>query len=217
MTDSLPHPWTVDQFLAEAPAPLLSDITTRVKDFIHRHLDASGRPTCPIVCVTSGGTTVPLERNCVRFIDNFSRGNRGAFSAEAFLAAGYAVIFLTRSGSAQPFVVDFQEQLGIRSLVDLFNPESMCLDTEQNKEIAMAAAKARHVLQQGRFLQIQFTTLFEYLAVRLLCLLFLYTYPHIHIPTQALSFFHSTVLARYCRRIGRYRPPSPLLPSFSRF
>lgn len=28
----------------------------------------------PIVVVTSGGTTVPLERNCVRFIDNFSEG-----------------------------------------------------------------------------------------------------------------------------------------------
>jgi hypothetical protein len=28
----------------------------------------------PVVVVTSGGTTVPLERNCVRFIDNFSEG-----------------------------------------------------------------------------------------------------------------------------------------------
>ena len=39
----------------------------------------------PIVCVTSGGTTVPLERHCVRFIDNFSGGTRGALSAENFL------------------------------------------------------------------------------------------------------------------------------------
>jgi hypothetical protein len=36
----------------------------------------------PIVCITSGGTTVPLERRCVRFIDNFSAGNRGAASTE---------------------------------------------------------------------------------------------------------------------------------------
>ena len=41
-----------------------------------------------IVCVTSGGTTVPLERNTVRFIDNFSTGNRGAALAERFLAEG---------------------------------------------------------------------------------------------------------------------------------
>lgn len=35
-----------------------------------------------IVCVTSGGTTVPLEQRCVRYIDNFSSGNRGAASTE---------------------------------------------------------------------------------------------------------------------------------------
>lgn len=36
----------------------------------------------PIVLVTSGGTTVPLEQNTVRFVDNFSAGNRGATSVE---------------------------------------------------------------------------------------------------------------------------------------
>lgn len=35
-----------------------------------------------VVCVTSGGTTVPLEQRCVRFIDNFSSGHRGATSTE---------------------------------------------------------------------------------------------------------------------------------------
>ncbi|CAI7870483.1 unnamed protein product, partial [Closterium sp. NIES-54] len=49
-----------------------------------------------VTCVTSGGTTVPLERRCVRFIDNFSAGNRGAASCEHFLAHGYSVIFLHR-------------------------------------------------------------------------------------------------------------------------
>lgn len=32
--------------------------------------------------MTSGGTTVPLERRCVRHIDNFSSGHRGAASTE---------------------------------------------------------------------------------------------------------------------------------------
>lgn len=36
---------------------------------------ASGRP---VVLVTSGGTKVPLEKNAVRFIDNFSTGTRGS-------------------------------------------------------------------------------------------------------------------------------------------
>lgn len=45
----------------------------------------AGKLARPVVCVTSGGTTVPLERHCVRFIDNFSGGTRGALSAENFL------------------------------------------------------------------------------------------------------------------------------------
>lgn len=39
----------------------------------------------PLAVVTSGGTTVPLERRCVRYIDNFSKGTRGALSTEQFL------------------------------------------------------------------------------------------------------------------------------------
>ena len=31
-----------------------------------------------LVFLTSGGTKVPLEQNCVRFIDNFSTGTRGS-------------------------------------------------------------------------------------------------------------------------------------------
>lgn len=35
-----------------------------------------------IVLVTSGGTAVPLEKQTVRYLDNFSTGNRGGLSAE---------------------------------------------------------------------------------------------------------------------------------------
>ncbi len=62
-----------------------------------------GGDAAPVVLVTSGGTIVPLEQNTVRFIDNFSRGERGASSAEAFLANGYKVIYLYRNGSIIPF------------------------------------------------------------------------------------------------------------------
>ncbi|MQM20809.1 hypothetical protein Taro_053839, partial [Colocasia esculenta] len=57
--------------------------------------DNNGSPV-RVVCVTSGGTTVPLEHRCVRYIDNFSSGHRGATSTEYFVKAGYAVIFLHR-------------------------------------------------------------------------------------------------------------------------
>ncbi|KAM7536199.1 hypothetical protein Aperf_G00000102451 [Anoplocephala perfoliata] len=42
------------------------DFTQRARDFVKRC-----GPSFRIVCVTSGGTTVPLEKNTVRFIDNF--------------------------------------------------------------------------------------------------------------------------------------------------
>lgn len=39
-----------------------------------------------MVLVTSGGTSVPLEKNTVRSIENFSTGKRGAASAECVRA-----------------------------------------------------------------------------------------------------------------------------------
>ena len=57
----------------------------------------------PIALVTSGGTSAPLEHNCVRFLDNFSTGTRGAHAVEQFISKGYAVIHLKRTGSVSPF------------------------------------------------------------------------------------------------------------------
>lgn len=70
---------------------------------MQRFVEANARRGRRVVVVTSGGTTVPLERNTVRFIDNFSTGSRGARSAEEFLKRGYAVIFLHRERSITPF------------------------------------------------------------------------------------------------------------------
>ncbi|THG23512.1 hypothetical protein TEA_026361 [Camellia sinensis var. sinensis] len=39
-----------------------------------------GEGTGRVVCVASGGTTVPLEKRCVRYIDNFSSSHGGAAS-----------------------------------------------------------------------------------------------------------------------------------------
>ena len=67
----------------------LSDVSQRLADFLAPLLaDANGaapRRLMRLAVVTSGGTTAPLERRCVRFLDNFSQGTRGALSAEQFL------------------------------------------------------------------------------------------------------------------------------------
>jgi phosphopantothenoylcysteine synthetase/decarboxylase len=43
-----------------------------------------------VAVVTSGGTTVPLEKLTTRFIDNFSMGTRGSASAEELIKRGYS-------------------------------------------------------------------------------------------------------------------------------
>ncbi|GAA5821448.1 hypothetical protein JCM3770_007086 [Rhodotorula araucariae] len=93
--------FSAEQFFAQQPPPArLDEHLAAVQRFVGANL-AQGRR---VVLVTSGGTTVPLEHNVVRFLDNFSAGTRGASSAEHFLRSGrYAVIFLHRQHSLQPF------------------------------------------------------------------------------------------------------------------
>ncbi|KAH9031701.1 phosphopantothenate-cysteine ligase [Lactarius pseudohatsudake] len=86
-------------FGTQLPPPTLDQDIAGVRSFVHRQRGLNRK----VVLVTSGGTTVPLELNVVRFLDNFSAGTRGATSAENFLKAGYAVIFMHRQFSLQPF------------------------------------------------------------------------------------------------------------------
>jgi phosphopantothenoylcysteine synthetase/decarboxylase len=90
----------LDEFFSEQPSTghLMRDVQAS-----RAWLDQQNVIGRKVVIVTSGGTTVPLERNTVRFIDNFSTGTRGACSAEQFLRAGYAVLFMHRRDSAFPF------------------------------------------------------------------------------------------------------------------
>ncbi|PWN98836.1 DFP-domain-containing protein [Tilletiopsis washingtonensis] len=87
-----------DFFDTQTPPPTLAEHAAAVREFVERH-----RGKRRVVLVTSGGTTVPLEQNTVRFLDNFSAGTRGATSAEYFLSSGYAVIFMHRQHSLSPY------------------------------------------------------------------------------------------------------------------
>lgn len=90
-----------DRYFQTHDAPsYLPEIEAQIDRFVDFHCQNTHKK---IVLVTSGGTTVPLENNTVRFIDNFSAGTRGATSAEYFLENGYAVIFLHREFSLLPY------------------------------------------------------------------------------------------------------------------
>ncbi|XBI46737.1 hypothetical protein VPH35_110895 [Triticum aestivum] len=132
-------------------APPLRDadaVRTKLQEFNARNsiISAGGVDRRPTVCVTSGGTTVPLEQRCVRYIDNFSSGHRGAASTEYFLKAGYAVIFLHRRGSCQPYC---------RFLPD----DSFLKFLDVNEESKVQGYGG------GSLLKLQFTTIFEYLQL----------------------------------------------------
>ena len=91
----------------------------------------------PLALVTSGGTSAPLEHNCVRYLDNFSTGTRGAYAVEEFLKRGYAVIHLKREGSVAPFgrilnnvLKCGRDGLNFESLGSLFD----CTDGDSNND-----------------------------------------------------------------------------------
>ena len=86
-----------EKFLRDTPLPRRhQEICERVAKFCQKNCKKK------VVLVTGGGTLIPLEKNTVRFIDNFSTGTRAAACVEYFLHSGYAVIHLVRGGCVQP-------------------------------------------------------------------------------------------------------------------
>ncbi|GAA96492.1 uncharacterized protein L969DRAFT_494393 [Mixia osmundae IAM 14324] len=114
--------YDAEAFFADSdPPPKLDEELRAAQSFIARHAREGRR----IVLITSGGTTVPLEKNTVRFLDNFSAGTRGAASAEYFLRSGhYAVIFMHRQHSLQPFSRHYSHSVNpFLSLLELQNDD----------------------------------------------------------------------------------------------
>lgn len=148
-------------------APPLKDraeISEKLKRFFEFNSQSSGGRLRRVVCVTSGGTTVPLEQRCVRYIDNFSSGSRGAASTEYFVKAGYAVVFLYRRGTFQPYC---------RALPD--DPLLECFESTEDSQIQVREPHSEAVKQAirdhhaavagGHLLKLPFTTIFEYLQM----------------------------------------------------
>ncbi|KAJ0975141.1 hypothetical protein J5N97_017106 [Dioscorea zingiberensis] len=167
-SDVLPEELTasVESFFDTAP-PLQGSslISHKLQAFIDRNSKSSeGGGPVRVVCVTSGGTTVPLEQRCVRYIDNFSSGHRGAASTEYFVKAGYAVIFLHRRGSCQPYCRYLPED----SFLDFFElgeDSSIQVCQSHSTIVKKAIGDYQNAVERGQLLKLPFTTIFEYLQV----------------------------------------------------
>eukprot|EP00803_Ostreobium_quekettii_P002885 evm.model.scf_1032EXC.4 EVM.evm.TU.scf_1032EXC.4 scf_1032EXC:37689-40924(+) len=166
---------SLEAFLADCP-PCPPSLPASLAAFLAKHRSpadaadhgdpgsASNRLSRPLAVVTSGGTTVPLERRCVRFIDNFSEGRRGALSAERLLAAGYAVVFLTRAGSAQPFSSGMEPAEALPGLLELAADGSVQVRPSRQPDLGPLLAKSEAARRAGALLTLPFTTLFDYLT-----------------------------------------------------
>lgn len=134
--------------------------TTQLREFC-QHIG----PERKIVLVTSGGTTVPLEHNTVRFVDNFSAGTRGSASAEYFLEQSYVVIFIYRLKSLEPFVRHFigQKLLDMLEVQKEEDVTSVVVKNDCVNTVLPILMRYKSTKDSGSLLCISFTTLFEYL------------------------------------------------------
>ena len=155
---------TENAYFQSNPAPkALSKHQALAREFIQYHVENTSDRR--IVLVTSGGTTVPLENQTVRFIDNFSAGTRGATSAEYFLQEGYAVIFLHRQFSLLPYSRHYSHSTNC--FLDFMEESD---DGERVVVRKEYQEKMRRVLQQYQLAQnkrllllLPFTTVTEYM------------------------------------------------------
>ena len=148
-------------FESNVPPKSLKTHEALAREFIQFHLEASSDRR--LVLVTSGGTTVPLENQTVRFIDNFSAGTRGATSAEYFLQEGYAVIFLHRQFSLLPYSRHYSHSTNcFLDFMDVANGE-VTVRKEYQEEMRHVLRQYQTAKKERLLLLLPFTTITEYL------------------------------------------------------
>ncbi|XP_019632139.1 PREDICTED: phosphopantothenate--cysteine ligase-like [Branchiostoma belcheri] len=153
--------WTT-YFEGSNPPEKYDENRTRIQEFVSRHSKDGRR----LVLVTSGGTRVPLESRTVRFIDNFSVGTRGSVSAENFLAQGYAVIFLHRLNSLEPFTrhfsrVNFLDLLSLTTTAE--GSADVQVDPQHTARLVGVLQRYQQVKETGTLLSVSFLSLSDYL------------------------------------------------------
>ena len=135
---------------------------------IHKFVVSNFERQKKVVLVTSGGTAVPLENRTVRYIDNFSVGTRGSTSAEYFLEHGYAVIFLHRRGSLEPFKRKI-DRLNILDILQFGEGERINVKTEHVDAVKSVLEKHQKVKSEDRLCSVAFSSLADYLYLLKAC------------------------------------------------
>ncbi|CAG8510083.1 7198_t:CDS:2 [Ambispora gerdemannii] len=151
-------------FVTHTPPKSLEKNEKQVNEFVSKHAAKGSK----VVLITSGGTTVPLENQTVRFIDNFSAGTRGATSAEypfdclIHLIPDYAVIFMHRQFSLQPYNRHFSHQ-SILDLLELKPDGSINVCSEYAHKMKATLTKYQEYKRKEMLLMLEFFTVNDYL------------------------------------------------------
>lgn len=149
------------EYFESNPKPAnLDNHSALARVFIDQHSKEGRR----VALVTSGGTTVPLENQTVRFIDNFSAGTRGATSAEYFLESGYAVIFLHRQFSLLPYSRHYSHSTNcFLDYMAYDESGAVVVNNEYQQQMADVLEKYTKAKKENALLVLPFTTVNEYL------------------------------------------------------
>lgn len=177
-----------DLYFEQNPAPeYLPEFERKLSDFLSKN------GTRKIAVVTSGGTTVPLENNTVRFIDNFSAGTRGATSAEYFLENGYAVVFLHRQFSLLPYSRHYTHSTNcfLDYMVESeTEPGSVKVDEKYQVQMLSVLRKYKQAQKDNTLLLLPFTTVTQYLfSLRCIAL----TMSKLHVDTRCVFYLAAAV------------------------
>lgn len=151
----------------------------------------------------SGGTTVPLEHNTVRFVDNFSAGTRGSASAEYFLEHDYAVIFMHRLKSLEPFTRHFtgQQFFDMLDLHESGPSTTINVKPDSVDVLAPILAKYKSAHEGRKILYINFTTVVDYMwLLRAAC--------------EGLAKFEQNAVLYLAAAVSDFYVPSDLMVSF---
>ncbi|XP_041356415.1 phosphopantothenate--cysteine ligase-like [Gigantopelta aegis] len=181
-----------DFFRNTAVPEHFAETSSDISQFVTKHNEVGRK----IVLVTSGGTTVPLESRTVRYIDNFSVGTRGSVSAEEFLKRGYAVIFLHRLRSLEPF----SRHLG--NVIDMFTitPDGqVSVKSEYTCVVASCVTQYESVKKNGTLLRVTFTSVHEYLHLLRVC-------------SQCLQVMGSKVMLYLAAAVSDFHIPASQMP-----
>lgn len=160
--------------LFPSPPPVSADGGSNGGGWITSAAAALTAPPAGVAFITSGGTTVPLERRPVRYLTNFSSGGRGSFLTESLAERGWTCVLLRHQQAVRPFrrSIDALSTEALFAMIEGGSSRSSGEGSAEEAEVRRMAAIYRE--RSHALLEVSFDTVVEYLYLlrglsRVLC------------------------------------------------